>query len=328
MSEYAPVLNYIAGYWPRIIRSNPRPQGTLIGLPHPYVVPSDGAMFQEMYYWDSYFIALGLPGTPHEHLIGDMADNMAWLFRRFGLIPNASRYYFLSRSQPPFFPHMIRLAYEVKRKADEEAARTYLRRMMALAEHEYRTVWLGTKQPHHRLVHAGLSRYFDINYLDMLASCESGWDHSTRCDDRWLEHLPVDLNAILYSNEREFAQTATLLGHPDRARRWEAWAAERAATMQRLMWDEELGAYLRLRLCQPTAQPAPVAGGVLPAVGWAGDARARGAHGARPVAALLLPRRAGDDPGGTRGAAVGLPERLGTVAMDRSRRAGALRLSG
>jgi alpha,alpha-trehalase len=283
MSEYAPVLNYIAGYWPRIIRSNPRPQGTLIGLPHPYVVPSDGAMFQEMYYWDSYFIALGLPGTPHEHLIGDMADNMAWLFRRFGLIPNASRYYFLSRSQPPFFPHMIRLAYEVKRKADEEAARTYLRRMMALAEHEYRTVWLGTKQPHHRLVHAGLSRYFDINYLDMLASCESGWDHSTRCDDRWLEHLPVDLNAILYSNEREFAQTATLLGHPDRARRWEAWAAERAATMQRLMWDEELGAYCDYDYVNQQRNPHLSLAAFYPL--WAGLATP--AHAARMVRDLL-----------------------------------------
>ncbi len=241
--EYTPVLTYIADYWPRIIRSNPRPQGTLIGLPRPYVVPSDGAMFQEMYYWDSYFTALGLTGTPHEHLIVDMADNMAWMFRRFGLIPNASRYYFLSRSQPPFFPHLIRLAYEIKRKEDEAAALIYLRQMMNLADQEYSTVWRGTQQPHHRMVYAGLSRYFDINYLDVLASCESGWDHSTRCDDRWLEHLPVDLNSILYSNEREFAHAATLLGQTDRARRLEAWAVERAATMQRLMWDEELGAF-------------------------------------------------------------------------------------
>ncbi len=243
MMDYTPVLSHISAYWPRLIRSNPKEQGTLIGLPHPYVVPSDGAMFQEMYYWDSFFCALGLVGTPHETVITGMAENMAALFRRFGLIPNASRYYFLSRSQPPFFPHMIRLAYEVQRKEDEESARAFLRRLMDLAEEEYMTVWRGTKQPHHRLVYMGLSRYFDINYLDVLASCESGWDHSTRCDDRWLDHLPADLNAILYSNEREFAHTATLLGEPERAARWEAWAAERAATMQRLLWDEERGAY-------------------------------------------------------------------------------------
>ena len=76
----------------------------------------------------------------------------------------------------------------------------------------------------------GLSRYFDINYLDSLASCESGWDHSTRCDDRWLQHLPVDLNAILYAREMDFAR-----GRPDAwawprgERYWRDRAAARAA---------------------------------------------------------------------------------------------------
>src|SRR5437763_719479 len=109
-------LTYIEDYWPRLIRHNPRQRETLIGLPHPYLVPSDGAMFQEMYYWDSYFMAIGLIGTAQEGLIVDMAENMARLYRRFGVIPNGSRYYFLSRSQPPFFTAMVWLAYEVKRR--------------------------------------------------------------------------------------------------------------------------------------------------------------------------------------------------------------------
>ena len=188
--DFTPVLTYIAEYWPRIIRSNPRQHGTLIGLPHPYLIPSDGAMFQEMYYWDSYFMSLGLVGTEHEQLIVDMTENMASLYRRFGIIPNANRYYFLSRSQPPFFTALIRLAHDVKRRQGAPDADAFLRRMMRLAEHEHETVWLGTAQPHHRQVYRGLSRYFDINYLDTLAACESGWDHSTRCDDRWLAHLP------------------------------------------------------------------------------------------------------------------------------------------
>ncbi|HUS14436.1 MAG TPA: trehalase family glycosidase, partial [Chloroflexia bacterium] len=117
MTDFAPVLRHIEDYWPRLVRSQPRPAGTLMGLPHPYVVPSDGAMFNEMYYWDSYFTALGLVSTPHEQLIVDMADNMAALFRRYGVIPNASRYYFLSRSQPPFFTQLIRLAHAVKERS-------------------------------------------------------------------------------------------------------------------------------------------------------------------------------------------------------------------
>jgi alpha,alpha-trehalase len=242
-TDYSPVLTYIREYWPRIIRFNPKNQGTRIGLPRPYLAPSDGAQFQEMYYWDSYFMALGLAGTRHEPVIADMAENMAFLLRRFGLIPNASRYYFLSRSQPPFFTELIWLVYDLKRRQNEDEALVYLRRMMALAELEHTTVWLGTRTPHHRLVFAGLSRYFDVNYLDILAGCESGWDHTTRCDGRWLDHLPVDLNAILYANERSFARAAALLGKPAHERRWAAWAAERAATIQRLMWDDEVGTF-------------------------------------------------------------------------------------
>src|SRR5712692_4444505 len=239
--DFAPVLAYIADYWPRIIRHQPHDEGTLIGLPRPYLVPSDGAMFQEMYYWDSYFMALGVVGTEHEPLIGDMAENLAYLFERFGVIPNASRYYFLSRSQPPFLTKLTALAYALKQQRGDPEAQNFLRRMTAIAEREHETVWLGTQQPHHRLVHCGLSRYFDINYLEILASAESGWDHSTRCADRWLDHLPVDLNSILYAREQDLAQAHATLGAADKANAWRAHAAKRAATMRQLLWDGGAG---------------------------------------------------------------------------------------
>ncbi|HEX6507486.1 MAG TPA: trehalase family glycosidase [Chloroflexota bacterium] len=239
----APALEYAQGFWPRLIRHNPRQQGTLIGLPRPYLVPADGDMFQEMYYWDSFFMALGLVGTEHEDLILAMADNLAYLFRQFGVIPNGSRYYFLSRSQPPFFTQLIWLAWDVLLRRSEAEARRYLASMMRLAEREHETVWMGTAQPHHRQVFGGLSRYFDINFLDMLASCESGWDHSTRCDDLWLQHLPVDLNSILYVREMDFARAAEVFGNKRRAAAWRERARERGTAINRLMWDEERGYY-------------------------------------------------------------------------------------
>lgn len=241
MSAFAPVLAYINDYWPSVIRHHPEDEKTRIGLPYPYAVPSDGAMFQEMYYWDSYFMGLGLVGTEHEAVIIDMAENMAYLFNRFGIIPNASRYYFLSRSQPPLFTQMIWLAYAVKQQRGDSDTAAFLARMMAVAEAEHKTVWLGTAQPHYRQVYAGLSRYFDINFLDLLASCESGWDHSTRCDDRWLEHLPVDLNSILYLRENDFARAADILGQPEQATYWREQAKQRAEAMHRLHWDDVAG---------------------------------------------------------------------------------------
>lgn len=268
--DYQPVLDYAAAYWPKIIRHNPHEQGTLIGLPRPYLIPSDGEMFQEMYYWDSYFMALGVVDTPHEHLIVDMAENMAYLLERFGVIPNASRYYFLSRSQPPFFTAMIALAYQTLLRRSEIEARAFLVRMTLLAEREHDTVWMGTEQPHKRQVYAGLSRYFDINFLDILASCESGWDHSTRCDDRWLEHLPVDLNSILYSRERDLAHFHRVLGSEERAAEWDARAEARRQTMLDLFWDEAQGFFFDYDFVHGVRSPHPSLAGFYPLwAGWA-----------------------------------------------------------
>jgi alpha,alpha-trehalase len=266
--DLKPALSYIEDYWPRLIRFNPRQQATLIGLPKPYLVPSDGSMFQEMYYWDSFFMGLGVLGTSHEDLVIDMAGNMAFLFEHFDVIPNGNRYYFLSRSQPPLFTQMIWLAFDVKRRRGDTDADSFLRRLMRIAEQEHETVWMGIEQPHHRQVFDGLSRYFDINYLDALASCESGWDHSTRCDDRWLEHLPVDLNSILYLREMDFARAAEQLHRPSRAESWRERAAKRAETMHELMWDDGSGFFFDYDWVHHLRNPHSSVAGFFPM--WAG----------------------------------------------------------
>jgi alpha,alpha-trehalase len=129
----------------------------------------------------------------------------------------------------------------VKQARGDADAQGWLARMAALAEQEHDTVWLGVQQPHHRQVYRGLSRYFDINYLDILASCESGWDHSTRCNEKWLDHLPVDLNSILYVCENDLAEFAQTLGEADKVAHWREQAERRRQTMQQLMWDEQEG---------------------------------------------------------------------------------------
>lgn len=266
--DLASAYEHASTFWPRLIRHNPRQQGTLMGLPRPYLVPADGDMFQEMYYWDSYFMAIGLVGTDYEDLILDMTENLAYLFRRFGVIPNGSRYYFLSRSQPPFFTSLIWLAYSVKEKRGDTDTKRYLASMMRLAEREHETVWLGTAQPHYRQVFGGLSRYFDINFLDVLASCESGWDHSTRCNDLWLQHLPVDLNSILYVREMDFVRAAETIGMPKRADNWKRRAQSRAEMINRIMWDDEAGYYFDYDWVNQRINPHPSLAGMYPL--WAG----------------------------------------------------------
>ena len=270
--SYDAALAYIAAYWPKIIHSTPQDSGTLIGLPRPYLIPretdANSGMFQEMYYWDSYFISLGVFGTAHEQIIVDIAENFAHLIKRFGLIPNGSRFYFLSRSQPPFFTQQIKLALEVKGRRGDADLTVWLTRMLRLAEQEHDTVWLGTAQPHHRQVHRGLSRYFDINYLHVLASCESGWDHSTRCDDAWLDHLPVDLNCILLQREFDMAEMATTLGDETRATKWRAAANIRRNTINELMWDEQQGFFFDYNWRKECINPHPSLAGFFAL--WAG----------------------------------------------------------
>ena len=81
----------------------------------------------------------------------------------------------------------------------------WLKRAIKLAEAEYHTVWTGKIKPNSRLVHDGLSRYYDINYLHDLAEAESGWDYTPRFNHKALNYLPVDLNSLLYKYERDFA---------------------------------------------------------------------------------------------------------------------------
>jgi alpha,alpha-trehalase len=217
----------------------------LIGLPERYLAPTDGEMFTgEMYYWDSLWIARGLRGTDFERLIPGLARNLGSLMRRFGIIPNASRYYFTSRSQPPVFMALLRLAWEVlERREGREAANAFLRPMVKLAIREHHNVWMGESHPNHRKVHCGLSRYFDANYSHFAAVCESGWDHTTRFDDRCLDHLAIDLNALLHGRELDIAWALDTLGRPRAANQWRRRAELRADVINELMWDEASGFY-------------------------------------------------------------------------------------
>ncbi|HKJ42462.1 MAG TPA: alpha,alpha-trehalase TreF [Sunxiuqinia sp.] len=185
--------------------------GTLIPLPHPYIIP--GGRFREIYYWDSYFTMLGLQADGQVQTIQDMVDNFAYLIEKYGYIPNGSRTYYLGRSQPPFFSLMVDLLAGIKGDS------TYIRYQPEL-EREYH-FWmdgeghLGPDNPTYRRVvrlpnGEILNRYWDdhntprdesyrqdvktakkaVNqikglsqedvYRNLRAAAESGWDFSSR----------------------------------------------------------------------------------------------------------------------------------------------------
>ncbi len=229
--------DYIKDYWPKVERYHPKDDDSLLGVPNRYLVPSfklkTGFDYNELYYWDSYFMVQGLLDKDHEELVTGILEDLISLFKRFKVIPNASRTYLTGRSQPPLLTSFIFDVYQAYKKSDQ-----WLKEHMAVAEEEYRTVWLGVKKPNERQVYKGLSRYYDINYLHDLAEAESGWDMTPRFNRRALNYLPIDLNCLLYKYEMDFARSSKILGDKRKTAYWEDQAKIRAEMIEKLMWDK------------------------------------------------------------------------------------------
>lgn len=240
--DVAAARAYIADYWKNLERFHPKDDESLLGLPKPYLVPAheDGHEFDfnEMYYWDTYFMAIGLMDVSHKELVVGMLDNLLSLQKRLGIIPNASRTYLTGRSQPPLLTSFIFEIYEQFNLSEKG-----LKEAIAIAKDEYNTVWMGTAKPNARLVYQGLSRYYDINYLHDLAEAESGWDMTPRFNRKALNYLPVDLNALLYKYEMDFARAARIFGDTREAGTWENKAQHRKETVDSLMWSNIRGMY-------------------------------------------------------------------------------------
>ena len=269
VAETTPRLDlqtYIAQLWSRLER---QPQPVAAGasalfLPEPYVVP--GGRFREIYYWDSYFTMLGLAHDGRGDLVTAMLHNFESLIERYGHIPNGTRTYYLSRSQPPFLALMVGLSPATSRSEK-------LRHLAAMqAEHAY---WMGGPSAVTLDDGAILNRYWDDLdtprdesyaedvatahtsgrplaqvYRDLRAGAASGWDFSSR----WLRDpadfttihttdiLPVDLNSLLWYLETSIADFCRDLGQAG-AETFDLLAQARAAAMHRHLWVESEGRF-------------------------------------------------------------------------------------
>ncbi|VUC33571.1 unnamed protein product [Clonostachys rosea] len=113
---------------------------TLKGLP--FVVP--GGRFNELYGWDSYMTSLGLLVNGRVDLAKAMVLNFCFCIEHYGKILNATRSYYLGRSQPPFLTDMALRVYE-KIKHEPESLE-FLRRSILAAIKEYHSVWMSEQR--------------------------------------------------------------------------------------------------------------------------------------------------------------------------------------
>lgn len=269
----ATAMEHIEDLWGFLERKNRRDRGSLIALPNPYIVP--GGRFTEQFYWDSYFIMLGLVADERWEIIEGMVKNCAYMIRKFGFIPTANRTYFLSRSQPPAFALMVKLLASHKGRG-----RTYVeylpymlmeyhfwnKHRRSLAKEPYKAYSRVVEMPNGHI----LNRYFDNKttprpeslhedtetqlgverdpaqlFLDLRAGAESGWDFSSR----WFEDphdirtihttdfVPVDLNSLLYQLETTIAEAYRFVLQPLLAKRFHALAEQRKEAVQKYCWN-------------------------------------------------------------------------------------------
>ena len=233
---FSAVPDYVQHMWDVLTRTPDAENiDSLISLSRPYIVP--GGRFREIYYWDSYFTALGLIDSGKADMVINMLENFLDILDEVGCIPNGNRAYYYTRSQPPVLALMFSLV-------EEKLSETQRQRAIAGIEKEY-AFWMNgaqsisdtqdAKQASEHLVRmpsgALLNRYYDSDasprpesyredietaelvgaksvefYRHIRAACESGWDFSSRwlADEnalssiRTTEIVPVDLNALLY----------------------------------------------------------------------------------------------------------------------------------
>jgi alpha,alpha-trehalase len=122
----------------------------LLYLPKPYIVP--GGRFNELYGWDCYFIQLGLIRDGEIEMARNLADLQAYQIEYYGMVLNANRTYYLTRSQPPLFSPMILNLFQ------QTGDREWLENVLPAAESYY---YFWTVPPHLNQS-TGLSRYYDL----------------------------------------------------------------------------------------------------------------------------------------------------------------------
>lgn len=291
------VTEHVERLWP-VLESQfdeASPGSTVVPVPEPDVTP--GGVFRELYYWDSYFTAEGLVATGHTDRLLATVRNVASLIDRFGFVPNATRVYYTSRSQPPVFGLLLGILGEVFDTARAQQYADELRR-----EYDFWMEDRDSETAHRRVVTmpdgTPLNRHWDDRatprpesytrdcrlaerlpaddrpafFRNVRAACESGWDFSSRwretADDptttRTTDIVPVDLNAFLYASERMLVHLAATRGDSETANRYRRAADRRREAIRRYCWDDSTGLYVDYDWRRQTTTGRETLAGVVP----------------------------------------------------------------
>lgn len=165
--------------------------------PLPFIVP--GARFNEMYYWDSYFMALGLLVDDRIDLAMSVVENFIFQIKHYNKVLNGNRTYYLCRSQPPF---LTDLAVQIfNQHHDRETLKPWLKRAIQAAIKEYHCYWM---QEPSLDINSGLSRYRPVGQG---IPPETEASHFTHILEPYAKKLGISVNDYIEGyNERKILE--------------------------------------------------------------------------------------------------------------------------
>jgi alpha,alpha-trehalase len=289
-AEPVSITRHIDLLWDQLTRTTTSapPYSSLLPLPEPYVVP--GGRFRELYYWDSYFTMLGLVESGRHDLVEHMVRDFASLIDTYGHVPNGTRSYYLSRSQPPFFYAMVGLLSSEDPAASYSHYLPQLRREYAFWMQGEKGLARGTA--HRRVVSmpdgAVLNRHWDDAdtprdesyredaalaqssgripkqlYRDLRAAAESGWDFGSRwfADGKNLatinttEITPIDLNSLMFGLEQAIGAGCERVHDAACVTEFARRASARRDAVNRYLWDSAGGVFRDYRWVKQAQVP-------------------------------------------------------------------------
>ncbi len=250
------VNDFIKTRWKDSVRHQVEDTGTLIGLPFPYTVPCpEGKEMQNNFYWDTYFMNVGMIRHGFIEQAKNNTDNLLSEVEKYGYVPNGNRTFFLNRTQPPFLCLMIRDVF------DAIQDREWLKKAFTIWNKEY-DFWMKNRKTaiglNHHLHHStkkDLLKFYEDELFyrikfnpqnendkieianHYLAEAETGWDFTPRFHQQCANFIQIELNCILYLCELDAAYFSDILESKD-TEAWRGHAEKRKEIILKLLWNE------------------------------------------------------------------------------------------
>ncbi|CAH1391066.1 unnamed protein product [Nezara viridula] len=247
---------------------------SLIYVPNGFIIP--GGRFRELYYWDTFWIVNGLLICQMTDTARGVIENLLYLIKNVGHIPNGNRVYYTQRTQPPMITQMVNSYFQHTKDF------SFIKKNIHLLDIEMdywqtsRTVEINTNGKTYKLF-----RYFAVSngprpesyredtitsestgsdqaelFIDIKSAAESGWDFSSRWFiENATNHgnlssihtqniIPVDLNALLHKNAKLLTSWFRKIGNQDKAKKYQLLSKQIMEGMTEVLWNDEEGIWL------------------------------------------------------------------------------------